>query len=1160
MISIKTKLLTTLLVLSLIPFAIISLISYINSDEALSSRAFDQMKSVREVKKRQIETYFSERKKNMAVLLETVESLLQAAYAKINTVQENKIAAVHAYLQKSLVDAAVISNSYAASRALRDFSSVYNDKGIMDEALYDFFEKVKYENSLKQFKKEYGYYDLLLITLKGDVVFSSNRDSDLGQNVLRGPLQYTGLNRCFQKALIKTHVEDFSGYPPSHNRHISFVGSPIKEHEGEIIGVVVLKMDTQTINSVVHRHAGMGESGETYLVGLTEKAARLRSIQRIKSGATGSRITDPNLPSAKSGPVGPMIIRGESGSMEIRRYDPLRLAGLNWVMVTSIALEEAIAPQLSPDVDFFGKFIMTYGFSDLLLLTPNGNVFYSVTHSPDYATNVFDPPQNTYALRRLLDKVLRSKDFEFEDFGMYPPETSEPYAFIAQPVLQGGKVEMIVVLRMPITRINDIMLKRDGMGDTGKTYLVGPDCRMRSDSFLDRKNFSVKASFTKGGKGKVDTDSVKEALKGYTGQMRTQDYRNVDVLSAYAPIDVWDVRWALIAEMDREEAFAATQSLTSMALAIAGAFVLIISMLSLLMARHFAEPIAKLTRGAKAISQHNFEVSVAVDSNDELQELAGAFNTMVVEINRYANNLQQKVEELGKAESELRQSEFQMRQLADATWEGILIHKDGVIIHVNRQFVEMFGYSASELTDRQLFSFLVHEDQIEALKKHVAKEYLGPYESVLLDKEGGSIPVEIRARMMDYRGRRVRVAAIRDLSDQKKAEEEKARLEMQLRQMQKMEALGTLAGGIAHDFNNILAVIMGYGELALDMGGKGHPNVGEISQIISAAQRGRDLVTQILSFSRKIEPQLKTLELNREIERTSAMLRSTLPKMVQIETYLDQSLHPVKADASMISQVLINLATNAADAMPDGGRLIFQTRNIHLEDDIGHKHLEIRPGDYVQLEVSDTGIGMDEKTRQKIFDPFFTTKEVGKGTGLGLSTAFGIIKGHNGHLHCYSEPGVGTTFRIFLPAVINKADDHKAEPESKPDISGGNEIILMVDDEKILRMMGSGLLSQAGYQVIEASTGEEALEIYAGKLGEIDLVLLDLSMPGMGGHKCLEKILAVDPKAKVIIASGYSAKGSAAECLEMGALDFISKPFSRFDLLAVVREALDKRV
>jgi two-component system, cell cycle sensor histidine kinase and response regulator CckA len=396
-----------------------------------------------------------------------------------------------------------------------------------------------------------------------------------------------------------------------------------------------------------------------------------------------------------------------------------------------------------------------------------------------------------------------------------------------------------------------------------------------------------------------------------------------------------------------------------------------------------------------------------------------------------------------------------------------------------------------------------------------------------------------------------------DVTERKRLELERQQLEAQLRQAQKMEAIGTLAGGIAHDFNNILAGIMGYSELALIAVREGQENARELEEVLHLAKRARDLVKKIMTFGRKLELDLKPLQLNHEILQARELLSRTIPKMIAFDVQLDDDLKPIQGDAGQIEQVLINLATNAADAMPNGGTVTIRTRNVSLDEQYCRHQVGLKPGAYVWLLFSDTGSGIPPEVLPHIFDPFFTTKEVGKGTGLGLSTIYGIVQGHGGHLTCFSEPDVGTTFNLYWP-VSNPVTVSRPGEALIPDrVPARRETILLVDDEEVLRDVGRQILTREGYQVVTAKDGEEALLLYQQHNESINLVVMDLSMPGMGGRLCLKELLALNPQLKAIIVTGYLPDEQLEEIIGAGARGYMPKPFRRGELLRLVREVLD---
>jgi two-component system cell cycle sensor histidine kinase/response regulator CckA len=338
--------------------------------------------------------------------------------------------------------------------------------------------------------------------------------------------------------------------------------------------------------------------------------------------------------------------------------------------------------------------------------------------------------------------------------------------------------------------------------------------------------------------------------------------------------------------------------------------------------------------------------------------------------------------------------------------------------------------------------------------------------------------------------------------------------------------------------------------------GKQDPHRDELLAIREAARNGGDLVKGLLTFSRKAGINPRPTNLNEEVKRVRKLLYRTIPRMIEIELVPADDLKTVNVDPGQMEQVLLNLAINARDAMPKGGRFTIETENVTLDEEYCNTHLEVKPGEYVLLQVSDTGLGMEKRILDHIFEPFYTTKEPSKGTGLGLAMVFGIVKSHGGHITCYSEPEAGTTFKIYLPVLETMTELDVETTGEMP--AFGTETILLVDDEERIQELARGILSQAGYNVVTAGNGKEALELYQRQKADISLVILDLIMPKTGGAECLEKLLQIDPNVKVLVASGFSVNGPIMDALEDGAEGFIGKPYDAKELLRVVRRVLDE--
>ena len=516
-----------------------------------------------------------------------------------------------------------------------------------------------------------------------------------------------------------------------------------------------------------------------------------------------------------------------------------------------------------------------------------------------------------------------------------------------------------------------------------------------------------------------------------------------------------------------------------------------------------------------------------------------------------------------QAEDSLRESEEKYRLIAENSTDVIwTMSLDGRFTYVSPSVAQHDGHTPEEAMSMTLDTFMYREDLpwvMEELHKEMQKPKGERAERRILElrqykKDGSVLDVEASvAWLYDEEGEPIGLqGSTRDITARKQAEEVRKKLEAQLQQAKKMESIGTLAGGIAHDFNNLLMGIQGYASLMLMELDAGHPHYEKLRAIEKQVQSGADLTRQLLGFARGGRYEVRPTDMNRLIAATAALFGRT-KKEIRIHEKYGEGLWAVDADRGQMDQVLLNLFVNAWQAMPGGGDLFLQTDNVHL-DTASVAPYEIQPGPYVKVSVTDTGVGMDEKTRQRIFDPFFTTREMGRGTGLGLASAYGIIKGHGGFINVYSEKGHGTTFSIYLPASTREAV-REAPPKSA--IRRGHETVLVVDDEPMILDVTREMLEGLGYRALVAQGGADALEVYRADHGRIDLVILDMIMPGMGGGELLDRMKAVNPGVRVILSSGYSINGEAKAILARGARLFLQKPFRLDDLSQKIREALE---
>jgi two-component system cell cycle sensor histidine kinase/response regulator CckA len=523
---------------------------------------------------------------------------------------------------------------------------------------------------------------------------------------------------------------------------------------------------------------------------------------------------------------------------------------------------------------------------------------------------------------------------------------------------------------------------------------------------------------------------------------------------------------------------------------------------------------------------------------------------------RRADGRTRNITKLARTEESIRDSEIRYRRLFEAAQDGILIldANTGLITDVNPFLMELLDYSAEEFIGKALWEIGPFKDVAAsktAFRELQAQKYVRYENLPLSTRAGRSINVEFVSNVYRVNHKKVIQCNIHDITQRKRKE----MTEQQVRQAQKMEAVGQLAGGVAHDFNNLLGVILGYCEVLESRTDLAEPSRKMIEQIHNAGASAKDLTRHLLAFSRRQVLQPVFLDLNAIVKRTETMLGRLLGDHVALSNVLCRDLGTIKADPSQIEQVLINLAVNARDAMPQGGKITISTTNVVIDEAYSRQYPYLRPGPYVMLTVSDTGIGMDAETRAHIFEPFFTTKVMGKGTGLGLSTVFGIIKQSAGAINVYSEPGHGTKFKIYFPrreeaSVVLPTDASAA-------IRGGSETILLVDDATPLRGLTRLLLEACGYTVLDSGDPADAIDIAARHKGPLPLLITDVVMPGFSGLILAERLRAARPEISVLYTSGYADDEVAQHGLIGTDRAFLEKPFTRDALIRKVREILD---
>jgi two-component system, cell cycle sensor histidine kinase and response regulator CckA len=508
-----------------------------------------------------------------------------------------------------------------------------------------------------------------------------------------------------------------------------------------------------------------------------------------------------------------------------------------------------------------------------------------------------------------------------------------------------------------------------------------------------------------------------------------------------------------------------------------------------------------------------------------------------------------------QTENSLKQSELKYRTLFENSIDTVFVTaEDGILLDINQAGLDLFGYSKAEMIGVDVRHLYFNNKDRERLALDIIKKgYLQNYEMTLKRKNGEAISCLITAVVRYTPDGKTRLfqGFIRDKTEMNK-------LEKQLLQAQKMESVGRLAGGVAHDFNNLLTAIAGNTELLLLSVREQDPLRDGLMEIQSAAEKATILTRQLLAFSRKQTLQPKVLNLNYVISNMEKMLRRIIGEDISLATSGVENLWRVKLDPNQVEQIIINLAVNARDAMPTGGKLTIETENVELDENYSRNHPGINAGKYVMIGVSDSGMGMTAEVKERIFDPFFTTKEPGKGTGLGLSTVYGIVKQSGGSIYVYSEPQKGTSFKIYFPIVEQEELDEIESKYIPENIPGGTERIMVAEDDAIVRSMACRSLKMQGYEVFEAQTGADAYMLTQKLEGKIDLLLTDIIMPNMSGTELAKLMVGLNPNIKVLYMSGYTPNAIVHDGILDKGVAYIQKPFRPKALAIKIREILDK--
>jgi len=698
--SMKIQLIVFFLAVGVIPLAVAAWLSYSGADNALTTsegqasdslqkQTFAQLVALRDVKKNQIEQYFSEREGDMGVLVETVATLREEAFGKLTAVREIKKNQIENFFAERIANAEVLARDPFIIEAFKELDGAFDSGGgatggkfegktneeyqAPDEytAVHD-----KYFETLKHLMVKYELYDIFLMSPdQGDTNFTVTKEADFGQ---RASKIDSSLRDVWQVAARegKVAISDTKPYEPSAGAPAQFVAAPIREN-GEIIGVVAIQISLDAVNKIMTERSGMGQTGETYLVG-SDQLMRSDSFLDPKNHTVAASFANREKGSvgteaskaAVAGETGAKVIIDYNGNPVLSAYAPITMGDTTWAILAEIDVAEAFCPKIKgKEKDFFTQYNEQYGYYDLFLINPDGYCFYSVCQEADYQTNFVNGKYKDSNLGELTREVLQTGKFGFADFKPYAPSNGTPAAFIAQPVVANGKAEVVVALQLSLETVNAIMGVRAGMGETGETYLVGPGKRMRSDSFLDKEGHSVAASFAGTiEKNGVDTEAATEALSGKEDAKIISDYNGNPVLSAYAPVKVFGTTWALLAEIDKAEAFApvdqiqasageAKSGLQVKAWIIAGIAILAILVVAYFVANLVTGPVKKIAGVLEVVAQGDYSQKANIDSKDEIGTMAGSLNVAIDAVAKAMQDVKDAAEREKQAQAEKAEQE-----------------------------------------------------------------------------------------------------------------------------------------------------------------------------------------------------------------------------------------------------------------------------------------------------------------------------------------------------------------------------------------------------------------------------------------------------------------------------------------------------------------------
>jgi len=1201
------KLMGAFLAVGLIPFAALAMISLSSSSNALSKQAFGQLESMREVKQSQIQDLFTGIRGDMDVLLETVKTLRREAFEKLKSVEHVKKKQIESYFIRARKDITVLAGSEDAHMLYKLLRQYQLDEEIDADApfLTDTYEYREIWSERGQTLLDYvtvfGYSDAFIISADfGHVMYSAARNPDLGTNLKYGPYRKESLTLLWNKVLTTKQVQlqDFRPYGPSGGVPFAFIGAPIKDLSGDLLAVAVLQIPLSSVNQIMQGREGFGRTGETYLVGRDRRMRsdslldpEYHSVQASFENEHTGKVDTLASDNALAGRTGQDVITGYLGKPVLSSYSPLDIEGLNWAIIAEIDVAEAFSPVDAKGNELFAYYADSYGF-DMFLLNPNGYCFYSAAKNADYQTNLVDGPFADSGLGCLVQNVLKTQSFGFADISPYAPRNGEPAAFIAQPLVNDGQVEAVVALQISQDAINRIMLQRAGMGETGETYLVGPDKLMRSDSYLDAVNRTVQASFAAPSKGGVDTEAVRKALAGKSGEKIITNYNGNTVLSAYTPISIWNTTWALIAEIEASEAYSAITGQKSMMSLLALASIMVIIVFSLLLTSYITNPIIRLADKASDITTHkNLNQRIAFSSSDEVGVLASAFNSMIQSLKTYYDGLEETNRSLNAEIARRRKAEDKYRGIFENAVEGIFqTTPGGQIISASPSLARILGYNNADdfiqsISDIGKQSYADAGRREELLRRLEREDTISNFESRMRRKDGRIIWASLNVRAVrDTAGKlSVLEGFLTDISARKQAEEtlQKHREQLEEQVLSRTaeltiakeqaesanKAKSEFLANMSHELRTPLNVIIGYSQLMQRETSLTRDQRDYLGTIGNSGEHLLALINDVLDISKieakKVTLNMDTFDLHALINDLKVMFISSMEaKRLTFEVIgIDTVPRYVISDRSKLRQVLVNLLDNAIKFTQNGG-ITLRVAILNDGSCPDDKHCGLC------FEVRDTGAGIAADEQAKLFSYFEQTasgRRTESGSGLGLAISRDYVRMMGGDITVTSKEGEGSIFSFEIAIRKGSASDIKDVKNFQQSIIGIEPglqppRILVAEDKDESRILLVKLLEKVGFEVQGVANGLEATNVF--RQWRPDFIWMDIRMPVMDGYEATRRIRAMqlesgESSVPIVALTAHALKKEREQILASGCTDVVRKPFHAHEIFAVMGKHLE---